>query len=178
MPQPIAQLEEPHPILAGHDVAVLVEVGKIRDPRPEPLVFAFSDMPRRIVIFELPEMARKGDLLLVGEVLVAKDEQGIFVHAGFDRIDLARAERLAAIDTRNLSGKYRVEWTDRYGHFYNLPNFGRLLSLLPPRAAATPRASAGRRAPTSGRSPFPANSSSVASAAAASASRRSSLSIS
>jgi hypothetical protein len=45
--------------------------------------------------------------------LVTKDQNGIFVHARLDRIDLARAERFAAIDTRNLSGKDRVEWTDR-----------------------------------------------------------------
>ena len=122
MPQPVAQLEEPHPILVGHDVAVLVEVGKIRDPRAEPLVLASSDMPRRIVIFELPEMAGERDLLFVREVLVAKDQHGIFVHARLDHIDLACAERLPAIDARDLSGKDPVQWTDRYTHPVYLPS--------------------------------------------------------
>src|SRR5204863_1330662 len=103
-------------MLGGHDVAVLVEVGKIRDARAEPLVLAFSDMSRRIVIFELSKIACELDLLLVREVLVAKDQHGILVHARLDRIDLAGAEQLPAIDTRNLSGKDRVEWTDGYGH--------------------------------------------------------------
>ena len=88
MPQPVAQLEEPDPILVGHDVAVLVEVGEIRDAGAEPLVLAFSDMPRRVVILELPEMAGERDLLLVGEVLVAEDQHGILVHARLDRSDL------------------------------------------------------------------------------------------
>ena len=116
MPQPVAELEEPDPILVGHDVAVLVEVGEIRDARAEPMVLALSDMPRRVVILELAEMAGERDLLLVGDVLVAKDEHGIFVHARLDRSDLLWAERLAAIDTRNFSGKDRVERADRYGH--------------------------------------------------------------
>jgi hypothetical protein len=77
-------------------------------------------MPRRIVIFELTEVAGERDLLFVGEVLVAKDQHGTFVHARLDRIDLASAERLPAIDIRNLSGKDPVEWTDRYGHSLNL----------------------------------------------------------
>src|SRR5204863_633594 len=103
MPQPVAQLEEPYPILVGHDVAVLVEVGKIRDARPEPLVLAYSDMPRSVVVFELPEMAGERDLLLVGKVLVTKDQHGIFVHARLDRIHFARAQRLPAIHAGNLS---------------------------------------------------------------------------
>jgi hypothetical protein len=67
------------------------------------------------------EVAGERDLLFVGEVLVAKDQHGIFVHARLDRIDLLWAERLPAIDIRNLSSKDRVEWADRYGHSLNLP---------------------------------------------------------
>jgi hypothetical protein len=53
-------------------------------------------------------MVREGDLLLVGEALVAKDEHGISVHARLDSGDLLTAERLAAVDTGNLSDKDRV----------------------------------------------------------------------
>ena len=56
MPQPVAELEEPHPVIAGHDLAVLVEVGKIRDTRSEPLILAFSDVTRGIVVLELSEV--------------------------------------------------------------------------------------------------------------------------
>ena len=58
------------------------------DARAEPLVLAFSDMPRRVVVFELPEMAGERDLLLVRKVLVAKDQHGILVHARLDGIGL------------------------------------------------------------------------------------------
>jgi hypothetical protein len=69
-------------------------------------------------------MAGERDLFFVGEVLVAKDQHGIFVHARLDHIDLASAKRLPAIDTQNLSGKDRAEWTDRYWHSLNLPILG------------------------------------------------------
>src|SRR5215472_13668179 len=72
VPQPVAELEEPHPVAVRHDVAVLVEVGKICDARAQPLILPFSYVPRRLVALEFAEMAGKRDLLLVGDVLVAK----------------------------------------------------------------------------------------------------------
>jgi hypothetical protein len=66
-------------------------------------------------------MAGERDLLLVGQILVAKDQHGILVHARLHRIDVPWGERFPAIDARNLSGKNWVEWTDRYGHPFNLP---------------------------------------------------------
>jgi hypothetical protein len=73
-------------------------------------------MSRRVVIFEFSEVAGERDLLLVGKVLIAKDQHSIFVDARLDRINRTWAEGFPAIDTRDLSGKGGVKWTDRYGH--------------------------------------------------------------
>jgi hypothetical protein len=116
MPQPVAELEEPHAVLGRHDPAVLVEVGEISDARSEPLVFALADMAGRCIAFELAEVAGEGDLLFVGDVLVAEDEHGVSVHAPLDRDDFFVAERLAAVYTRDLSCEDRMQRTDRYGH--------------------------------------------------------------
>src|SRR5215472_11853759 len=116
MPQPVAQFEEPYPVVAGHDVAVLVEIGEIGNAGPEPLILALPDMSRRVVVLQLPEMAGKRDLLVVGEVLIAENEHGKFVHAGLDRIDLLCAQRIVAVNPRNLADENRVERADRDCH--------------------------------------------------------------
>src|SRR5260370_18783053 len=96
MPQPVAELEEPHPVLGRHDAAVLVEVGEIGDARAEPLVLAPTDMARRPIALELPEMARESALLRGGPVLLAADEHRIFVHAGPAPCDLLPLPRPGA----------------------------------------------------------------------------------
>ena len=116
VPQPVTELKEPHSILVRHDVAVLVEVGKIGDARAQPLFLAFSDMTRRLIAFELAEMAGKRDLLFISDVLVAKDQHGIPVHPGLDRSHLLPGERFAAIDALDFADKYRMHLADRYGH--------------------------------------------------------------
>ena len=44
MPQPVAELEEPHTILGRHDPAIPVEVGEIGNARTKPLLAARADM--------------------------------------------------------------------------------------------------------------------------------------
>ena len=68
------------------------------------------------IALELAEMAGEGDLLFVGDVLLAEDENGVLVHAGLDRGDLLGAERLAAVDPGDLSGEHRMQRADRNGH--------------------------------------------------------------
>ena len=116
MPQPVGQFEEPHPVVGGDDVAVLVEVREIRHAGAEPLGGATADMAGRLVRFELAEMAGEDELRLVGEKLIAEHQHRIPVHARFDRGDLVRAERLMAIDAGDLADEQRMQWADRHGH--------------------------------------------------------------
>ena len=121
MPQPVAELEEPQPVLGREDVAVFVEVGEIGDAGPKPLLLAPADVPGRRIILERAELAGKGELLLVTERLVAEHQHSIGVHACFDRCDFVRVERPAAIDGGNLAGKARSERADRYRHVVSAP---------------------------------------------------------
>ena len=114
MPQPVAELEEPHPVLVGHDVAVFVEVGKIGHARAEPLVLAFSDMPRRRVVFESPKWRVKASCSS-SVMFCPRNTSTAYSSMPASTADLLGAEWLAAIDPRNLSGKHRMERTDRTG---------------------------------------------------------------
>ena len=73
-------------------------------------------MARRPVAFELAEIAGERDLLIVGDVLVPKDQHGKSVHARLDRGDLLRDERPAAIDPLDFTNEHGVDLADRYGH--------------------------------------------------------------
>src|SRR5271154_1538085 len=92
------------------------------------MVLGLAHMARPRVVLELPEMAREGDLLVIGQLLIAEDEYRILVHAGLDRGDRTAIERTAAIDARYLPRKDRMQRTDRYRHrcssCYSAPSLG------------------------------------------------------
>src|SRR6516165_11564982 len=115
-PQPVAELEEPHAVFGRHDPAVLVEVREIRHARTEALLLAPADMSGRRVALELAEVAGEGELLLVGDVLLAEHKNGVLVHAGLDRRHFHGAERATAVDPGDLPDKHRMQRTDRNGH--------------------------------------------------------------
>jgi len=116
MPQPVAELEEPDPVLGGNDGAALVEVREIGDAGANPRIAIFADMAGRLVALQLAEMPGERDLLRVAEILVAEHQHGVAVHAGLDRGDLVGRERLGTVDTADLTGKGRVELIDRDRH--------------------------------------------------------------
>jgi hypothetical protein len=55
-------------------------------------------------------------LLLVGDVLIAKQQHGVFVHAGFDIGRFLWRQRLAQIDTGNFAEKMPARLPDRDRH--------------------------------------------------------------
>ena len=57
-------------------------------------------------------MAGEGDLFFVADVLVAKDENGVFIHPPLDCSHFRRAERLPAINAGDLADKHRMERAD------------------------------------------------------------------
>src|ERR1700761_3774464 len=120
MPQPIAKLEEPHAVFGRHDLAVPVQVREVRDACTKPAVRSLPDMAARLVVLQFAELLGKGELLFVGDVLVAEHQHGIFVHPGFDGVNLISGLWLAAIDTRNLGGKNLGELAKFYSHVSRL----------------------------------------------------------
>ncbi len=105
VPQPVAELEKPYPVLGRDDRAVPGQVGQIGNAGAEPVVFAFPNASRCFVIFQVTKIPGKCDLLRVADVLVAEDEHPVPVHARFDRGPVFAADRLRQVDARNLAGK-------------------------------------------------------------------------
>ncbi len=58
-------------------------------------------------------MAGKGDLLGVGQFLLRKDENRVFVHRPLDHHHRFRIERAAAVDPDDFCGKDPVQRADR-----------------------------------------------------------------
>src|SRR5262245_48717003 len=116
MPEAIAQLEEPHTVLGGEDVAVLVEVREVCHARTEPPIVALLDVAGRGIALELAEVLGKDELLLVREILATKDEDGVGIHPGLDRRDLGGVDRPGDVDAGHLAGERAAERADRDRH--------------------------------------------------------------
>ena len=84
-----------------------------------------SDVAAGAVALQLAELAREGELLLVGDVLVAEHQHGVLVHAGLDRRDVVAPERLAAIDAGDLGGEAGTQGMQRYRHGGSFTEHGR-----------------------------------------------------
>src|SRR5437870_13773795 len=90
-----------------------VQVGEIRDARAEALVLALADVAGALVALELAEVEREGKLLLIREVLIAKDEHGIRVHPRVDRRHVRAVDRLGDVESRDLSRERTTQRADR-----------------------------------------------------------------
>jgi len=53
-------------------------------------------------------------LLLVGELLITKHQDGVLIHSGMNVSDFVRRKRLPAIDAGDLVGEDVRELSDRY----------------------------------------------------------------
>ena len=114
MPEAVAQRGHAALVVAPQLLAVLVEVGDIGEGRVESqLRIAY----RRIRAFlERPEIAREGQLLLVGEILPRQHQHGVFIHAGVDGGDLGGRERPRRVDAGQTAADMRGERLDLDRH--------------------------------------------------------------
>ena len=80
-------------------------------------------------LLALAEIQRKGQLLFVRDVLVAKQQHGIFVHAGFDVGRFLRRQGLSQINARNFAEKMRMKLPDRDRHGVSPESGGRCVPL-------------------------------------------------
>src|SRR5438477_3406862 len=87
MPELVAQIEQPAPVVARQRPVVLAEVRDIVHQRVEPLLVRLRHIAARRIL-DLAEIAGEGDLLCVGDVLIVKHEDRIAVHPGLDRRDV------------------------------------------------------------------------------------------
>ncbi len=82
MPQPVAELVEAARIVRGAQPVVLVEIRDVGDFGTQPALGCAAGAARRL---DLAEMAGKGQLTLVIEILIAQDQQRMAV----DRLPIA-----------------------------------------------------------------------------------------
>jgi hypothetical protein len=111
MPQAVAEVEQMSAAVARQWRAVLAEVGDVVKSGAKPGILRLDNIAA-VRIFAFAEIARKRQLLLVGDVLVAEQQHGVFIHAGFDIPGLLRRQRLARIDARDFTEKMRVKLPD------------------------------------------------------------------
>src|SRR6476661_5418820 len=115
MPQAVAEVEQMGAVILRQRLAVLAEVGDVVEAGCQPVVFLLGH-GAAARMFALAEIQCKRQLLLVGDVLVVKQQHGIFVHAGFDVGRLLRRQGFAQIDGRILAEEMRGKLPDRDRH--------------------------------------------------------------
>ena len=87
VPEAVADGELPAPVVGGERLAVPVEVRHIRECRRQPMIFRppQSDADR---LLDRAEASRERELLLVGQVLAAEDQDRVGVHCLVDGLDV------------------------------------------------------------------------------------------
>jgi hypothetical protein len=115
MPELVAQVEHPPPVVARQRLVVLVEVGHVGQFRRQTAVGVGGDVavPRPL---DLAEIAAVGDLLVVGEALVVEHQDRVAVHARFDSRGLLGRKRLGDVDAGHLTHEKRVQLADFHAH--------------------------------------------------------------
>ena len=96
MPKPIAESEQPPPIVARKKLVVLVEVGDVVHVHRQPPLVPLRDVAGRLL--KTTEVAAERKLRLVGEVLVVEHQHAVLVHAGGECGRLGVRERLRDVD--------------------------------------------------------------------------------
>src|SRR6266540_4144558 len=81
MPEPVAEAEEPPPILPGEDLVVLVEIGHVGKGGGEAVLVRCAQA-RADGVLDLSQAPGESELLLVVDALIVEDEHGIAIHAG------------------------------------------------------------------------------------------------
>src|ERR1051326_1416323 len=126
MPELVAQIEQPPPVVAGQRPVVLAEVRDIVHQGVKPLLVRLRHIAAGRIL-DLAEIAGERDLLLVGDVLIVKDEDGIAVHPGLDRRDVLAWQRPPQIHPRDLADKDRMDLANGDSHRLKLPTRQTLL---------------------------------------------------
>ena len=91
MPQQIAQIEHALTIVPVQNAMVGVQIGHIGHFRAKTPVFRLCDVAGRARQLQRAKISTERELLVVGDVLVMKHQNRIFVHPGVNRRDILGA---------------------------------------------------------------------------------------
>ena len=115
VPEPIAQAVHALAVVGLIDFSARVEVGDIGQCLVAQAAFLERADPG-LGVQPAVQALRKGQVLLVREVLVAEDEQGVLVHAGANLQQRLRVSHLAEINGADLGHEMGMELAKCQGH--------------------------------------------------------------
>ena len=116
VPQPVADREQPPPVLARERLVVLVEVGDVGEGRRQARLVGGAQAGADRML-DRPQALGEGELLLVADVLlVAEHQHGVLVHAGMDGGHLGGRHRLGHVDAVDLARQAGTDLPDRDRH--------------------------------------------------------------
>src|SRR5258708_21394088 len=119
MPELVPEHERCARVILAEDAAVLIKIGDVEYftvPYPCPGRDRRGFAPNARRYFKWPIEPRKGDLLLVLQMLTAQHANRVRVHRPFDRALDVFADRPAQVDFRNLGNEVRMKRRDGEGH--------------------------------------------------------------
>ena len=117
VPQPVALAKHHAAVVRLHDVAVGVEIADIDQRRiVDALAHVAGDLEHR-PDFDRPEQGGEGNMLLVGRrLVVAVDDDAVFIDRRLQFADRQLVRRRAEIDAANLGGETRLTLCQREAH--------------------------------------------------------------
>jgi hypothetical protein len=133
VPEPVAEGIHAAAMVGLHDLAVLVEVRDVAEGLVAEAVLlerADAELGVEGAVEALGEL----EVLVVGEGLIAEDEDGELVHAGADAGERVRVVHPPEIDGAHLGHEQRMQLAERERHGRVLPESSRVTGCLPPRA--------------------------------------------
>ena len=119
MPELVALVIEHPPVVGRQRVALGVHVGEIGDLRGHARVL--RDAARGLL--QRAEAAGEGYLLVVGQVLIVKDQHGVLLEGGAD-LDERGIVDVAQVGAHDLGREMRVQLADGDAHRVMPPAWG------------------------------------------------------
>jgi hypothetical protein len=111
VPQPIADGAHAQPVVGRQDLAVGADVGDVGQGLVAEAVLG-EHGDRGLAVQRAVEALGEGELLLVLERLVAKDQHRVFVHAGAQLRERVGVGQGAQADAGHLGAQHRREFLD------------------------------------------------------------------
>ena len=115
MPEAIAEAVHAAPVVGLQQIAVFIDVRDVAEGLVAEPALLERGGPRLGVQLAV-EALREGDLLVVGEGLVAKNQHGVLVHAGPDLGERLRIVHPPEIDRADLGGEVRMKLLEGQWH--------------------------------------------------------------
>ena len=103
VPQPVAEIVEPLAVVGAQDTVLGVEIADIGHVLVQAELVVLARLEDGG--FERPEMAREGELALVVELLVGKDQHRVFGEGRANGGEIVGGERLAERDIAHFGGE-------------------------------------------------------------------------